>query len=178
MEGEERKGISDKIAKKVADNLFELQTKKGKSKEKKFMKIKMNQSQLKKGFINVILLKTNGGIDLKKIKIEDGAVYLNENKTFHMSQAHHLWYYKKFPVMLLPEWTVEPINRSQWSEKTLKDGTNVDAEKFIIKKAEEFAAGMKPPRTSPFGNPLVWLIIGGVIILLYLISSWFGNPIL
>lgn len=178
MEGEEgrKTGLSDKLAKKVASELFEMQTKKGKSKEKKFMKIKLSKSQLKKGFVNTIILKRNGGIDLKKNKIEDGAIYLTENKTYHMSEAHHIWYYKNYPVMLIPEWTVEPINRSQWSEKTLKEGTNVDAQKFIIKKSEEFAAGMKPSKS--FGNPMIWLIVIGAIVLIYVISLIAGKPII
>ena len=65
--------------------------------------------------------------------------------------------------------------RDKLALETKREGTNVDAQRFIIKKAEEVAIGLKPKKGRI--NPIVWVIIIGGIILLYVLSSLFGNPI-
>lgn len=194
MEEKDRGGLKSQIADEVIKRIVESQQKKGKSKEKKFLKLKkISPAQLKKGYVNYILLRRNGYIDLLKAQVEDGAVFLKEARTFHKAEGMHIWNYKgKIPVIIQPEWSVEPlsitsvdessgrsgneaIDRDKLAETTAKKGMNVDAQKFIIKKAEEFAAGLKPKKQIS-STWLIYAIIG--IVVIFVISLLTGKPII
>jgi len=176
MEGEkDKRGIKDEIAKAVVNEIKEEQAKKLKHKDKKFMKIKLSRGQLKRSYVYTILLRRNGQIDTKKLEIQDGAVFLPDNKTFHQAEGTHIWNYKRIPVIIQPEWSVNPIYRDKLASETKSEGTNVDAQRFIIKKAEEVAIGMKPSRGRM--SPAIWGIIAGAIVLIYIISMIAGKPL-
>ncbi len=178
----EKAGLSEVVAKKVIEELVEAQRKKKKSKDKQFIKLKLSPSVLKKGFVNAILLKETGQADLKKLQVNNGEVYVPETDTYHMAQGNHIWYYKKFPFMIIPVWSVSPIHKEQepfnlkeLTEKSDREGTNTYAQRFIIKKAEEVAAGIKPKKAM--GNPKVIIYIIAGVVVIYLISALLGKPI-
>lgn len=172
---EKGKSLSDVISRKVVQEVLESQRKGKKSKKRQFLKLRLTKDQIKKNFVSYILLRDNGSMDIRKMRIQDGAIYIPENKTYHMAQGNHIWTYKgNLPVIVQPEWSTEPVTKESLTRQSIKEGTNVMGQKFLIKKAEEVAAGLKVK--SPVDKKWVLYIIGGIA-LIYLISMAFGNPI-
>jgi|SRR3990167_9575062 len=136
-------------------------------------KLKINNAKQKKGFVSVILIRDNGSIDIKKLKIENDMLYLNDNKAYHMANADYIMRFKKYPVIIIPEWSVEPLSPTYFSpvedaKLSRKEGRGLEAQKFSIKAAE---MSMLDKKKS--GGNARWLIIIVIgVIILYVIYTY------
>lgn len=126
-----------------------------------------HKKKLKKGYVLVFLLKTNGQIDIKFLQIKTDIISIKENKTLHLSGARYMFRYKGFPAIILPEYSLEPL-----------DPRNVYMKVFDQKKLawpqEEFLRAIKEGEVKhkkSFGGA-IWIIIGiAVIAGLYFLST-------
>ena len=167
----DRQSISDKIADKVIEKLIESKKQK-KVKEKDFMKLNLAKGKIKRGYVNYILLRRNGALDLKKFKIEDGAVYLPDSKTYHEAEGDAIWSYKKNPTIIQPEWSVLPLKREGLAKETREQGINVEGQRFIMKIAEEVAIGLR--KKGGMGkNIILWIIlaIGAIVAISFILGK-------
>ncbi len=176
------------VAEHTAKKLYELQQKKKKSKDKQFIKLKLSRGMMKQNYVCLILLKTNGVLLLKKLKIQNGGVYLPENKTFHRAEGDHIYSYKgKIPTIILPEFSVNPISKQdikdyqefgavgRLQKKAKDEKATTDGQRFIMKKAEEYAVGIK--HSKGVGSKTVIYVILGIIVA-YIISLIAGRPLI
>jgi len=166
--------VQERISEKL-DKLIELLEK---TQEKKKFKlplgIAVQKGKLKKNYVLVILLKTNGQIDFKFLPIENDTVYIKENQTFHLASSDYIFQYKQWPTIILPEWSLEPISPKKLHEEAMKEGKWAYAQKPIIMAItqSEIAAAMKKAKIS---GGLILLGIIGAIAVLYFISQAFGG---
>jgi hypothetical protein len=170
MEEKKDKTVSEKLDEVM--KALEL-TKEGK-KEKKFklpFGIRSSKGKFKKDYIIVLFLKTNGSCDFKMYQIEDNTIKIGE--VYYEATSKHIMRYKRFPLMILPEWNIspitkeiEPFNPEKNLEEAVDAGKLSSAEKFIL-----HAIKMDLVKTKMKINLTVILIaLGAIVGILVLLS--------
>ena len=104
---DEEKTLREKI-----DFIFSEYSEKESKKNKKFklpLKITMGKGKLKKNYILILFLQTNGNCIFKFEKIEDNTVKIND--IYYDASADYIMRYKKFPLLIIPEWNIKPIRQ-------------------------------------------------------------------
>jgi hypothetical protein len=111
-------------------------------------------SKVKKNYVLALVLRENGGLDIKWLPINDGMVYYSRNKTFHVATTDYIGYYKKYPYIILPEWRLQPISRDELiNEKTDNEASSQKVLIDIMERAKLKGGGLG-------GGKLLWIIIG------------------
>lgn len=145
-------------------------------KEKKEKKIKffpkLSRNQLKKNYAIILFLRTNGYIDLMKLPIEDGFVYVPKVDMRYSVSAESVLRWKNFPVVIIQEWSLEPISPSMLQRKTFEDKMKAYPQKILI---DAIKKGQLQPKKS-IGNILLWIIL--IIVAIFIIASLFGKKII
>jgi len=109
----------------------------------------------KQNKIIVQIIKANGSTAFTIAKIEDNTVKVKDN--IYDASAGHILRYKKYPLLIIPEWNIKPIspesketrpepfNPKENMEKAAAEGTLTAAEKLIITKMkmEAVSKGMQ-----------------------------------
>jgi len=171
LEKKEEISFTDKVAEKVITKLRQEQP------EKKFslfsskspLPIKLDSNKAKKGYAIVIILRNNGNLDIQKLPIIDSMIRLKGNDTFHLAEADYIWRYKKYPVIIQPEFSSEPIRAGALAKEVREQGKGIDAQTFIIKAIE--MANLQPPK-GRIGSGRIFLFIILGIVVLYLIIQF------
>jgi len=119
-----------------------------------------------------VLIRTNGTVVIKMLPIEDdtikfGGVYYDAN-------AGYVLKYKKWPMIVQPEWNMKPINSDEVesegkpfsSEENFKaaieEGTLSSAEKVIINKIYADAVKSKMQLNGTTIAIIIAVIVGGL----------------
>jgi len=144
-------------------NLDEARAKeKKKMKNFKFLPKKLSRSKLKKNFCILILIRTNGYLDIRKLPIEDGIVYLKDLDLRYSVTAAHIMRWRNLPIIIQPEWSLEPISPESLQRKALDDKMLAYPQKILVTHLKKGQVQAK----RGMGNWLWWLIGGVVIIFL------------
>ncbi len=162
---EKEGGISDKLD-RILDTL-ESEESGGKDFKLPASKRMGEKRKIKKNNALVIVIKTNGNFDIRFIPIRDDLVYLKQSRTYHDARTRHIGYYKKYPVLIIPEWDLEPLSRASLY-KEAEEGRLAKAQAVIIHNVEQ-AMGLLNKKKSMAGAGIILLIIGGgaLIYMLY-----------
>jgi len=121
--------------------------------KKKFrmpMGIKMQKGKIRKNYAIVLIIKTNGSVFFKMVQIEDNTIKIGE--TYHEATAKYVLRYRRFPMIILPEWNITPLSEPENEvfspEKNLKEamdkGKLSSAEKFILHAIKMDLVKVKP----------------------------------
>lgn len=156
-------GLNAKI-----DRLIDSVESGSKRKEKKFGLPFMTRTgasgKLKKNYVLVILLKTNGQVTIDFSPIQDEMVYIKSTDTYHSATTDFIGYYKKYPTIILPEWDLQPIPLNR--EKLMKEATDekrlADPQKVIIDAIKKVDLHKRHGAMS--GKTWFWILIGAVVI--------------
>lgn len=124
-----------------------------------------------KDYCIVQILRTNGNVEFKVMRIEDNVIKL-DNESFHEASADYIMRYKRYPLIILPEWNikplsnkVEPFKASDNFNEATKEGTLTSTEKFILNRIH--ADLIKPKSSINIWVVLIGLaVVGGVVWLL------------
>lgn len=145
---------------------------KSKKKQKKFKFLpKLGKGKLKKNWAIIIFMRTNGYLDLMKLPIDDGFVYIKKVDMRYAVTADSVMRWNNLPVIIIQEWSLEPISPSMLQRKTFNDKMTSFPQKILIdalKKGQVTAKKMS-------GNILLWILGGAVV--LFLIASVLGVKI-
>lgn len=129
---------------------------KGGVKEKKFrfpFGKKVGRSQKKKNYITVQLLMENGTYHFKKYQIIDQTII--HNLIPRLATAGLVMFDKKGnPLVILPEWSVEPFSPKKHFEDSLKDGSNVKGFAILMSRMKSEQITSK----KTMGNALKWIL--------------------
>lgn len=170
----EEKSLSEKID-KIMENLEENQ-------EKKQFKLPLGIRIFGKGKIKkknnciVLIVRTNGQVEIKMLPIEENTVRIGE--TFHDARAGNVLRYKKLPMLIVPEWNMSPVSPSEgmiaWDpnedyEKASNKGTLTSAQKLILTKMKLEA--IKPKMQFNFKIILILLALAAAV---YFGLNYFG----
>ena len=144
-------------------------------KKKKFrmpMGIKMQKGKIRKNYAIVLIIKTNGSVFFKMVQIEDNTIKIGE--TYHEATAKYVLRYRRFPMIILPEWNITPLSEPENEvfspEKNLKEamdkGKLSAAEKFILHAIKMDLVKAKP-KMNIITIVVIIAAIGGLL--------WFLN---
>jgi len=131
------------------------------------------KSKLKKNYVLVFNILSNGEIDLKFLQIKNEMVYLQRTGTYHKATGDYIGRYKQYPVMILPEWSVEPISFKDHQKETEERGESSSIEPFLLKVLEESQIKPKMGLGSLGGKGLLWILLAGCAVL-YFITKMMG----
>ena len=145
-------------------------------KEKKFkypFGKKVGKSQRKKNYVTIQTLNENGTCDFKKYQITDQVVM--HNLIPRLASTGYVMHDRKGnPLIILPEWSVEPYSPQTAYTKSLSDGSNVNGYKLLMNKMELEKTDTK----KKMGNLGKWIIgIALAAIIGYALISGTGGAV-
>jgi len=139
--------------------------------EKKFIVKKPSVMKAKKGFVIVQIIKNNNYVDFRVLPIINSNVQLPDNKTYHLADTEYIGMYKKWPIIMIPEWSNEPITKEMLTRKVEENKSTIKPQKQIIHLMEDARlAEMEKKKTGSKGIVMIVLAIIG----LYLVGSQLG----
>lgn len=103
---------------------------------------KVGKSQKKRNFVSVMILHENGNVDWKKYQIEDQTIM--HDSIPRLAGAGYVMYHKKNPMLILPNWSVEPISTLEYYNKSLINGNNTAGYKILMNKMLKSQVTDKP----------------------------------
>jgi len=127
-----------------------------KDKEKKFrfpFGKKVGRSQKKKNYLTVLLLNENGTYNFKKYQINEQTI-MHELIPRLATTGHVMFNKKGNPMVILPNWSVEPFSPKSHFEKSLEDGSNKKGFQILMNKMKSEQLSAK----KSMGNVLKWVI--------------------
>lgn len=153
-----KEDIVEEIKKAIEDDKL-------KQKEKKFklpFGKKVGKSQRKKNFVTILVLNENNNYEFKKYQIDDQTI--SHDTILRLATSGHVMYDNKGnPMIILPNWSVEPFSPLEHFQKSLVNGSNTSGYKILMNKMKlsQVDGGKK------MGNVWKWIIgivVGGIII--------------
>lgn len=151
------------IKKSLLEQIEEINIKLDEGKRKKEKKFKLpwiirlfQGKMRKKPYAIVMMVKSNGAIEIKMRKIEEDTIKVGEK--FYEASAADILRYKKKPVLILTEWNMKPFSPREDFEKAATEGTLTAVEKLIITKMKQEA--IKSKMQINFKVILIILAIG------------------
>lgn len=133
-------------------------------KEKKFklpFGKKVSKSQRKKGWVTVIKINNNGALDIKKTQANQQTIM--EDDVPRLATPDHILQWKGNPVIILPEWSVEPFSPVQHFKQSMENNSNSKGYKILLAKMLEVQSAGK----KSMGGIIKWIIglgLAGIII--------------
>jgi len=131
--------------------------------------------KLKKNYCLVQIIKNNGSIDFKFLPIVDDTVQIPVNDTYHMATPNYMLRYNQFPMLIVPEWNLEPFNPKENFEEAMSKGGLSLPEKVIINKVKMAQAGMLKKKIP--GKTLLILGVLGVAALYFISQMISGGSV-
>ena len=122
---------------------------------------KVGKGQKKKNFVTILLLNENGVYDFKKYQIEDQTI-LHDTIPRIASAGHVMFNKKGNPLIILPNWSLEPFSPLAHYEKSLIDGNNVSGFKLLMAKMLKEQVGSKPKMSGAI-KWVIGLILAAII---------------
>jgi len=137
----------------------------GKIKEKKWkfpFGKKVGAGQKRKNFVTTLILNENGNYEFKKYIITDQTIV--HDLIPRLASAGYVMFDKRGnPLVILPNWSVQPFSPLEHYNKSLIDGSNVNGYKLLMAKMQK--EQIKPTtQISGWVKWVVGLVIAGIII--------------
>lgn len=127
---------------------------------------RIGKSKAKKGFVTAQILRSNGNMDFKKVVLEDNTIKIPSTEkgefTYHAVEADDIFYFKKNPMVIIPDFSTEPVSKHQLVEQTKANGTSTSGQKYILARMKR---DLIKPNNWNVGTILIIIvvIIGGLV---------------
>jgi hypothetical protein len=119
---------------------------------------KVGKGQAKKNYITIIKVNENGHPTWLKEPIKEQTVIVDGIP--RLATPEYIIQYKKCPLMVLPSWSVEPINWKKHHDESLTNGTNTAGYQLLLNRMK--LSGVETKKKG-FPSWLMWVIGGGVV---------------
>lgn len=119
---------------------------------------KVGRSQAKKNYVTVLVINENSRCEFLKYKIEEQTI-LHDLIPRLATSGHILHDKKGNPLIILPNWSVEPFSPLDHYKETLVNGSNKKGYQLLMNKMRLATVEAK----KKIGNAVKW--IGGALIL-------------
>lgn len=123
--------ILDRI-KSLEDKVNEDNSKEKKKKFKFPFGKKVGKNQAKKNYVTVIIANENGTGQFLKEQIREQTVLVDGIP--RIATPEYLIQYKKSPIMIIPSWSVQPINWKEQHQVSLTDGSNIAGYQLLLNR--------------------------------------------
>lgn len=124
---------------------------------------KVGKGQRKKNYVTTLVINENGTYDFKKYQIDEQTI-VHDLIPRIVTSGHCLIDKKGNPLIILPNWSVEPFSPLAHYEKSMIDGQNTKGYKILLAK-------MKSDATKPkaqMGNLIKWILgLGLLAVVIY-----------
>ncbi len=143
----------------------------------------VGKKKVKQNYVLLFYVRTNGNLEIEFAPINNDLVYVRQTGIYHAANAKYVMRYQKYPVMIVLEWSLLPLN----SEEEHMKSRPLDLEEHY-KKAEERGEISFPEKVviaatkaAQMGSPIqfqqkTWVIIGIIVVVaLYLLSTIIGG---
>jgi hypothetical protein len=127
-------GINETLE-QISKELKEIKGEEDKEKKKKFrlpFGKSVSKGQAKKNYVTIIKRNENGEAQWLKEKIEEQTVMVDNVP--RLVTPDHIIHYKKCPIVIIPSWSVEPINWKENYDKSLVNGTNIKGYQILLNR--------------------------------------------
>lgn len=124
---------------------------------------------MKKGKVLVLRIKTNGELLFKWYLVENDMIYLPDNLTYHVSDARYILKYKRYPVLILPEWSLVPFSPKENKAEADEFKLNSYPQKIIISAVQMATAELK----KKFAIGTGWILggLGAIIVIAIIVGA-------
>lgn len=158
--------------KELIQKLVEQQDKLIEAKEIKEVKPKWSEKlslgKMKKGWVQVLYIRNNGSVTFLKAPTKDGAIMIDGFP--RIATIDYTLRYGKFPLLIVPEWSIKPFSPADNYEQSVKEEMNLAGRNLILAALQSEKITAK----KSFGG-MGWIILGiaGVALIWYLMKG--GN---
>lgn len=119
---------------------------------------RVGKSQRRKNYLTAIVVNENGTCDFKKYQIKDQTIMHDDIP--RLAAAGYVMFDRKGnPLMILPNWSVEPFSPLENYNKSLINGSNTTGYRLLLDRMEN----SKTEQKKTMGGALKWII--GIVIL-------------
>jgi len=126
------------------------------------------KKKVKKGGLVVFVIRTNGEIIPKLLESKYDLIELKDNGTFHLAGANYMFRYNGYPALILPEYSLEPLNPKDLYMNIVNQQKESWHEKVLL-KIMELSEIKKSKGMAGAGKWILFAIIG--IAIFYAISE-------
>jgi hypothetical protein len=133
---------------------------------------KVGKSQKKKGYITTMVIKENSNVEWKKYQIKDQTIV--HNSLVRLATAGHVLFDRGNPLIVLPEWSVEPFSPQQHFNDSLENGSNTKGYAIINSRMQSEKIQDKKGIPTWVKWVIGFIIVGGLIFAL--VSGGGGTP--
>jgi len=132
---------------------------------------KVSKEQRKKNYVTCLILNENGTCAWKKYQIQEQTIM--HDLIPRLATAGHVMFDQKGnPLIILPNWSVEPFSPLDHYEKSMINGSNSKGYKILMAKMQSEKIDAK----KPMAGWVKWAIIAVVVgIIIYALVSGGGN---
>ena len=114
---------------------------------------KVGRSQKTKNFATILILNENGNYNFKKYKIQDQTI-LHDMIPRLATSGHVMFDKKGNPLIILPNWSVEPFSPLEHYQRSLINGSNTNGYKILL--AKMIATGVTDKKK--IGSWVYWVV--------------------
>ncbi len=143
-----------------------------KVKEKKFrypFGKKVGKKQRRRNFVTTLVINENGTCDFRKYQINEQTV-LHDLIPRLATSGHMLFDKKGNPLIILPNWSVEPFSPLEHYKETMIDGSNTKGYKILMSRMLSDKVDAK----KQMGSLIKWILglgLGAIIIYAFMTSG-------
>jgi hypothetical protein len=132
---------------------------------------KVGKAQKKKNYVTTLVIYENGHYEFKKYQINDQT--LIHDVIPRLANAGYTLFDKKGnPLIILPNWSVEPFSTLTNYQQSLDKGTNTNGYKILMAKMHQELVGEK----KKIGSLVKWIFgLGVASIIIYAIFTSGGS---
>ena len=87
---------------------------------------------IRKNYCVVFFIRTNGSMDIKLLPIKENTITYNEQ--IYSATSEFIMKYKKYPVLIIPEWTSIPFSPADNYTEAERKKTLTAGQKYIMTK--------------------------------------------
>lgn len=156
---EEQKGKLDQMLDMMKELKDEKQTKKEKPFKLPFMS-RVGKGAAKKNFATVMVISENRNVDFKKMQIIDQTIMLNGVP--RLAAGEFVLNFKNKPLIVIPEWSVQPLSPSENFKNSLINGSNSAGYRLLMARMQTEAIKLGK-KIGGWGISIGVLVIGGII---------------
>lgn len=139
--------------------------------EKKVRLPKLSNGKKKKNYVIVQEIKGNNIVNFRKLPIIDGNIKLPDQQTYHIADAEYIGNYKNTPILLLPDWSNEPITKEVMVRKIEENKSSIKPQKQIITLMENARLAEIAKPTGGKKSIIIFLVVG---LGMYLVGAQLG----
>ena len=152
---DEEKSIRELIT-EIKGNQEELKKKKEIKPWRLPWKARVGKAKLKKNWVGVLELNENKSLNPYKVKIDEGIIE-NANGVPHIATAEYIWYWKKKPVIIVPNWSTEPVSGKALMDKAVREQTLSVGRKLLKNHLER--GQLETPKKKFGAAPIIIILV-------------------